>query len=184
METIKNYFSSFSRRVVYTIIIVLIGIGIGWYYANNVDYDDSSTVRDEIQSAKSTVNTVQDQVSKSIDSVQRSRDTAQSISDSNRELQEEGRRTAEGIAKLNDSIQSAKESINSMGSSISAVEQFQSEKSELIDSATRANNNASDTAGRIREELTSCESELSQLTDTNGEIGDLLQQLREACQTN
>ena len=50
METIKNYFNSFSRRVVYTIIIILIGIGIGWYYTNNVDYDDSTTVRDENQS--------------------------------------------------------------------------------------------------------------------------------------
>ena len=184
METIKNFIKSIPKRVATIIVICIAIIGIGWYYINNVNYDDSSTVRDEIQSAESTVVTVQGEVSESLDSIQQSRDTASGISNTNRELQEEGRRTTEGISKLGDSIQSTKESVDSMGNNISRLEQLQSEKSDIIDSATRANNEASNTAGNIRKELTSSKSELDQLTDTNEEIGSLLQQLRESCKEN
>ena len=181
METIKNFIESISKRVIVIAIICLIIIGIGWYYTNNVNYDDSSTVRDEIKSAESTVDTVQGEVSESLDTVQDARNTASDISSTNRELQDEGRRTAEGISKLGESIQSTEGTVDSMGDSISRIDQLQSDKSELIDSAAKSNNEASITAGNIRKELTDGQSELDQLTTTDGEIRDLLQQLRESC---
>lgn len=180
METIKNFIESISKRIVVIAIICLIIIGIGWYYTNNVNYDDSSTVRDEIKSAESTVDTVQGEVSESLDTVRDARSTASDIADTNRELQDEGRRTAEGISKLGESIQSTEGTVDSMGDSISRIDQLQSDKSELIDSATKSNNEASVTAGNIRKELTDGQSELDQLTTTDGEIRELLQQLRES----
>ena len=184
METIKNFIESISKRIVVIAIICLIIIGIGWYYTNNVNYDDSTTVRNEIKSAESTVDTVQGEVSDSLDTIQDAGSTATDISNTNRELQDEGRRTAEGISKLGESIQSAKGTVDSMGDSISRIDQLQSDKSELIDSAAKSNNEASITAGNIRKELTDGQSELDQLTTTDGEIRDLLQQLRESCKEN
>lgn len=184
METIKNFIKSIPKRIITIAIICLIIFGIGWYYTNNVNYDDSTTVRNEIQSAESTVESVQDEVSKSAESVRDARDTTSSISDTNRKLQEEGRRTAEGISELGNSLQSTKESVDSMGDNISRLERLQSEKSDIIDSASRTNSEARDTAGNIREELATSKSELDQLTTTNEEIGSLLQQLRESCKEN
>ena len=49
METLKNFIKSIPKRILTIAIICLIIIGIGWYYTNNVNYDDSTTVRNEQQ---------------------------------------------------------------------------------------------------------------------------------------
>lgn len=184
METLKNFIKSIPKRILTIAIICLIIIGIGWYYTNNVNYDDSTTVRNEIKSAESTVDTVQGEVSDSLDTIRDAGSTATDIANTNRELQDEGRRTAEGISKLGESIQSAKGTVDNMGDSISRIDRLQSDKSELIDSATKSNNDASITAGHIREELATSKSELDKLTATDEEIRGLLQQLRETYKEN
>lgn len=184
METLKNFIKSIPKRILIIAIICLIIIGIGWYYTNNVNYDDSTTVRNEIKSAESTVDTVQGEVSDALDTIRDAGSTATDIANTNRELQDEGQRTAEGISKLGESIQSTKGTVDSMGDSISRIDRLQSDKSELIDSATKSNNDASITAGHIREELTTSKSELDQLTATDEEIRGLLQQLRETYKEN
>lgn len=181
MEKIKTFFKTLAEHAAIIAVIGGIIYGIGWYYVHHTNYDDSTTVRNEIESAKSSTNTIQKQVSESTESIRNARDTVTSITNTTGELQTEGQRTADGISKLGESIQSTKESIECMGDSISRFEHLQSDKSEIINSATGTINNARDTTGSIREELTTSQSELDELTTTAGEIGNLLQQLRESC---